>query len=69
MFEYLYTGDYLDNLLNNLEGKVALTTYRLNVLIFKLLDNSILLKDPYIYALANIFFLENLKALYIAKLK
>ena len=33
IFEYLYTGDYSDDLSNNFEGKVALTTHTLNLLI------------------------------------
>ncbi|KAF1992736.1 hypothetical protein P154DRAFT_549934 [Amniculicola lignicola CBS 123094] len=53
VFEYLYTGDYSDPPLNNLEGK--------------LLDDSPLLKDPCVYALADMFFLEDLKALSVAR--
>ncbi|KAF2181491.1 hypothetical protein K469DRAFT_589178 [Zopfia rhizophila CBS 207.26] len=51
VFEYLYTGDYSDDLSNDFE------------------DDPPLLKDPRVYALADMFFLEDLKALSTAKLQ
>ncbi|KAH9873079.1 hypothetical protein J1614_005476 [Plenodomus biglobosus] len=50
-FEYLYTGDYSDDLSHD----------------FK--DDPALLKEPRVYALADMFFLKDLKALATAKLK
>ncbi|KAJ6191976.1 hypothetical protein J3E72DRAFT_273869 [Bipolaris maydis] len=51
VFEYLYTGDYPDDLSHNIE------------------DDSALLKEPRVYTLADMFFLEDLKAVAIAKLQ
>ncbi|EOA85871.1 hypothetical protein ACJQWK_02967 [Exserohilum turcicum] len=51
VFEYLYTGDYPDNLSHDIE------------------DDPALLKEPRVYALADMFFLEDLKAVAIAKLQ
>lgn len=51
VFEYLYTGDYSDDLSHD----------------FK--DDPALLKEPRVYALADMFFLKDLKALATAKLK
>ncbi|KAI1532888.1 BTB POZ domain-containing protein [Pyrenophora tritici-repentis] len=51
VFEYLYTGDYSDDLSHDFE------------------DDPALLKEPRVYVLANMFFLEDLKALATAKLQ
>ncbi|KAH7119540.1 hypothetical protein B0J11DRAFT_582072 [Dendryphion nanum] len=51
VFEYLYTGDYSDDLSKDFE------------------DDSPLLKDPRVYALADIFFLKDLKTLSTTKLQ
>ncbi|KAH7381197.1 hypothetical protein DE146DRAFT_278733 [Phaeosphaeria sp. MPI-PUGE-AT-0046c] len=51
MFEYLYTGDYSDDLSHDFE------------------DDSALLKEPRVYALADRFLLGDLKALATAKLQ
>ncbi|KAJ6276571.1 hypothetical protein J3E71DRAFT_187155 [Bipolaris maydis] len=51
VFEYLYTGDYPDDLLHDIE------------------DDPALLKEPRVYALAEMFFLEDLKAVAVAKLQ
>ncbi|KAH8702856.1 hypothetical protein GQ44DRAFT_732657 [Phaeosphaeriaceae sp. PMI808] len=53
VFEYLYTGDYLDDLsTNSFEGKLAT-----------------LLKDPRVYMLSDMFLLADLKILSTNKLK
>ncbi|KAK7177394.1 hypothetical protein PSPO01_16560 [Paraphaeosphaeria sporulosa] len=52
VFEYLYTGDYLEELSTN-----------------EFEDDSTLLKDPRVYALADMMLLEGLKALCVSKLK
>lgn len=51
VFEYLYTGDYSDDLSHDFE------------------DDPALLKEARVYALANMFFLEDLKAFATAKLQ
>ncbi|KAF2187414.1 hypothetical protein K469DRAFT_489988, partial [Zopfia rhizophila CBS 207.26] len=51
VLEYLYNGDYSDDISNNFE------------------DDPPLLKDPRVYALADMFFLDDLKALSTAKLQ
>ncbi|KAH5617516.1 hypothetical protein HBI23_255110 [Parastagonospora nodorum] len=51
VFEYLYTGDYSDDLSHRFE------------------DDPSLLKEPRVYALADMFFLEDLKALATVKLQ
>ncbi|KAF2006466.1 hypothetical protein P154DRAFT_422103 [Amniculicola lignicola CBS 123094] len=55
VFEYLYTGDYSDNISQDFEGA--------------LLDDPALLKEPRVYALANMFLLEDLRALATVKLQ
>ncbi|KAF2187347.1 hypothetical protein K469DRAFT_570324, partial [Zopfia rhizophila CBS 207.26] len=58
VFEYLYTGDYSDELSNkDLEGKQATNTSPATQ------TNS----DLQVYALADMFFLEDLKALALKK--
>ncbi|KAF2844533.1 hypothetical protein T440DRAFT_316582 [Plenodomus tracheiphilus IPT5] len=52
VFEYLYTGDYLEELSTD-----------------KFEDDTALLIDPCVYALADMFFLEDLKALCVLKLQ
>jgi len=67
VLEYLYTGDYSDDISNNFEGKAAL---KVNVLgILRATRRPPLLKDPRVYALADMFFLDDLKALSTAKLQ
>lgn len=51
LFEYLYTGDYPDDLSQDIK------------------DDPALLKEPRVYALADMFFLEDLKAVAVAKLQ
>ncbi|KAF3030363.1 Maltose acetyltransferase [Didymella heteroderae] len=51
IFEYLYTGDYSDDLSNDFD------------------DDSALLRDPRVYALADMFFLDELKAISVSKLQ
>ncbi|KAF2002433.1 hypothetical protein P154DRAFT_462410 [Amniculicola lignicola CBS 123094] len=51
VLEYMYTGDYSDDLSSNFE------------------DDPPLLKDPRVYALADMFFLEDLKALSTIKMQ
>ncbi|KAH6612379.1 hypothetical protein C7974DRAFT_77384 [Boeremia exigua] len=54
VFEYLYTGDYAEKL----------STEK-----FAVIDNDALLIEPCVYALADMFFLEDLKALCVLKLR
>ncbi|KAH8688644.1 hypothetical protein GQ44DRAFT_638059 [Phaeosphaeriaceae sp. PMI808] len=58
VFQYLYTGDYLDDL--KVEG---LEDAYLD------LDDPAMLKDSTVYALADMFFIKELKALALVKLQ
>jgi hypothetical protein len=68
VFEYLYTGGYSDGLSSKaLEGKlntIFCPAYHLTDT-----DDPKLLRDARVYALADMFFLEELKNLSVAKLK
>lgn len=69
VFEYLYTGDYTDDLkIEGLQGKHLSSD--LHVWHADLnLDDSAMLKDPRVYALADMFFLRDLKLLALTKMK
>ena len=69
VFQYLYTGDYsADREAEGLEGRLPWAMSHL-LRAYLSLDDPDLLKDPRVYFLADMFLLENLKALSLAKLQ
>lgn len=67
VFQYLYTGDYSDDLSNEFKGKVALIVHALGVL--TLLDDPALLRDPRVCAIAHSFFMGDIDLLCTFKLQ